>query len=177
MAPFEARGNDAGADLIHLEGGCHVVINGLVESTGGGHGIPNNPPNHCYGPVGNPSRPDKPQNSTACIEVWAGDSLVIGATGEVNADLGLIGSNQGISWIDLFARGDIAINGDGSASRSRCTPMASAGSGADGEEGGIVTVKTTQGSVTASGKALQASSTNDQQLGRRPYHRGGRGRR
>ena len=47
---IRSKGNDAGADLIHLEGGCHVVINGLVESTGGGHGIPNNPPNHCYGP-------------------------------------------------------------------------------------------------------------------------------
>ena len=108
---IRSKGNDAGADLIHLEGGCHVVINGLVESTGGGHGIPTNPPNHCYGPIGNPSRPDKPQNSTACIEVWAGDSLVINATGELNADLGLTGDNDGVSWIDLFARGDIAING------------------------------------------------------------------
>ena len=40
---------------------------------------------------------------------------MIGATGELNADLGLGGDNAGISWIDLFARGDIAINGDSSA--------------------------------------------------------------
>jgi hypothetical protein len=36
---------------------------------------------------------------------------VVSATGEVNADLDRTGSNDGISWIDLFARGDIAING------------------------------------------------------------------
>jgi hypothetical protein len=156
---IRSKGLDAGADLIHLEGGCHVVINGLVESTGGGHAIPNSAPNHCYGPIGNPSRPDKPQNSTACIEVWAGDSLVIGATGELNADLGLSGSNEGISWIDLFARGNIAINGDSLLPFS-VHANGLAGSGGDGEEGGIVTVKTTQGSVTASGKALQASATN-----------------
>jgi parallel beta-helix repeat protein len=155
---IRSKGADAGADLIHLEGGCHVVINGLVASTGGGHGIPNSPPNHCYGPVGNPSRPDKPQNSTACIEVWAGNSLVISPTGELNADIGLSGDNDGVSWIDLFARGDIAINGDSSAPFS-VHANGVGGSGGDGEEGGIVTVKTTEGSVTASGKALQASST------------------
>src|SRR5262249_40740324 len=91
-------GGDPRADLIHLEGGCHVVINGLVESTGGGHGIPNSPANHCYGPVGNPSRPDKPQNSVACIEVWAGDSLTINASGELNADTGSNAGNEGTGW-------------------------------------------------------------------------------
>jgi hypothetical protein len=157
---IRSKGLDAGADLIHLEGGCHVVINGLVESTGGGHAIPNSTVNHCYGPVGNPSRPDKPPNSTACIEVWAGDSLVISATGELNADLGLIGDNTGVSWIDLFARGNIAINGDGSAPFS-VHANGIGGSGGDGEEGGIVTVKSKQGSVTASGKALQASAVTN----------------
>jgi hypothetical protein len=44
---IRSTGLDAGADLIHLEGGCHMVINGTVLSTGGGHGIPNSPPNHC----------------------------------------------------------------------------------------------------------------------------------
>ena len=157
---IRSKGNDAGADLIHLEGGCHVVINGLVESTGGGHGIPTNPPNHCYGPIGNPSRPDKPQNSTACIEVWAGDSLVINATGELNADLGLTGDNDGVSWIDLFARGDIAINGNSSLPFS-VHANGTGGTGGDGEEGGIVRVASKEGSVTASGKALQASSESN----------------
>jgi len=152
-----SKGSDAGADLIHLEGGCNVVIDGLVESTAIGHGIPNSPPNHC-GPLASPPRLDKPANSNACVEVWAGDSLVISATGQVNADLGQLGSNEGISWIDLFARGNISINGDA------VLPFAVhanglGGSGADGEEGGIVTVKSTVGSVTASGLALQATST------------------
>jgi hypothetical protein len=75
-----SKGNDAGADLIHLEGGCNVVIDGLVESTAIGHAIPNSPPNHC-GPLASPPRPDKPAKSNACIEVWAGDSLVISASG------------------------------------------------------------------------------------------------
>ena len=152
-----SKGNDAGADLIHLEGGCNVVIDGLVESTAIGHGIPNSPPNHC-GPLASPPRPDKPANSTACIEVWAGDSLVISATGQVNADLGQLGSNEGISWIDLFARGNISINGDAVLPFS-VHANGLGGSGADGEEGGIITVMSKQGSVTASGLALQATST------------------
>lgn len=154
-----SKGQDAGADLIHLEGGCKVVIDGLVESTAGGHAVPTNPPNHCYGPVGNPSRPDKPQNSTACIEVWAGDSLTINASAELNADLGLNNSsNEGVSWIDLFARGNIVINGDDALPFS-VHANGVGGSGGNGEEGGIVTVKSKQGSVAASGKALQATST------------------
>ena len=35
-----SRGIDPGADLVHLEGGCTVEINGLVESTGIGHAVP-----------------------------------------------------------------------------------------------------------------------------------------
>ncbi len=59
-----SRGRDPGADLVHLEGGCDVIIIGLVESTGVGHGIPKNPPNSCNAAF----RPDKPANSTACVE-------------------------------------------------------------------------------------------------------------
>ena len=85
----ESRGGDAGADLIHIEAGCDVVIDGLVQSTGGGHAVPNAPANHCFGPVlGNPSRPDKDPNSTACIEVWSGGTLTINPTAELNADTG-----------------------------------------------------------------------------------------
>ena len=157
---IRSKGADAGADLLHLEGGCAVVINGLIESTAGGHGVPNSPPNHCYGPIANPSRPDKPQNSTACIEVWAGDSLVISSTGRLNADLGLSGDNDGTSWIDLFARGNITINGLTGNSSVPFSVHANGlgGSGGDGEEGGIIKVVSKQGSVTANGKALQASA-------------------
>src|SRR5262245_21229817 len=148
---IQSKGTDAGADLIHLEGGCQVTVNGLVESTGDGHGVPNSPANHC-------GHPDKPKNSTACIEIWAGDGLLIGATGQLNADLGLLQNNEGISWIDLFARGNITINGPSSTS----SPFAVhanglGGSGGDGEEGGIIAVASKQGKVSASGRALQAS--------------------
>ena len=99
-----SRGKDPGADLVHLEGGCNVLIAGLVESTGVGHGVPGNPPNSCSDVIPFPgsvrrnpaTRPGKPYNSTACVEVWAGDSLVIQqgagleaeANGEINADTG-----------------------------------------------------------------------------------------
>ena len=63
------------------------------------------------------------------------------------------------SWIDLFARGDITINGKSGTAPFSVHANGLGGSGGDGEEGGIVTVKSTQGSVAASGKALQASST------------------
>jgi parallel beta helix pectate lyase-like protein len=148
----QSKGGDPGADLVHLEGGCRVVINGLVESTGDGHVIPNSPPNHCN----SSNRPDKPTNSTGCIEVWAGDSLTINPTAEINADTGSSGGNDGTGWIDLFCRGPITITGPTS------TPFAVhanglGGSGGVGEFGGLVTVKSAAGTVTASGLALQAS--------------------
>ncbi len=151
-----SQGLDPGADLIHLEGGCQVVISGTVTSTGFAHGVPTNPPNHCN----NANRPDKPANSAACIEVWAGDLLLITSTAEINADTGGSGGNASTGWIDLFARGPITIVGPASP------PFAvhangNGGSGGDGEEGGIVTVKSTQGTVTASGRALQATTTKN----------------
>jgi hypothetical protein len=155
-----SKGADPGADLVHLEGGCNVTISGLVQSTGPGHDIPFNPANHCYGPdVNNPSRPDKPANSTACIEVWAGDLLTITGAAEINADTGSTGGNDGTSWIDLFARGNITISGDLN------DPFAvhangKGGSGGAGENGGIVTVKSRDAAVTATGKALQAKATS-----------------
>ena len=32
-----SQGKDSGADLVHLQGGCDVLIEGKVESTGPGH--------------------------------------------------------------------------------------------------------------------------------------------
>src|SRR6185503_5178163 len=62
-----SRGNDPGADLIHLAAGGSVFVFGLVESTGAGHVIPVQPANYCAGL----KRPGKPANATACVEVWA----------------------------------------------------------------------------------------------------------
>lgn len=149
-----SRGQDPGADRVHLEGGCVVKIFGLVESTGPGHGpIPG--ANLCHAP----QRPDKPLNSTACVEVWAGDSLTIVSiapdNGQVNADTGFSGGTSGIGWIDLFARGDITIIGDSLG------PFAvHANQTLTNGHGGRITVKSTEGEVAAAGRAIQANDTN-----------------
>lgn len=150
---LRSQGIDPGADLIHLEGGCQVAITGLVVSTGAGHGTPSNPPNHCNSVI----RPDKPANSTACIEVWAGDGLTITNTAELIADTGGPGGNAGTGWIDLFSRGPILVTGRAAGAFS-VHANGVGGSGGDGEEGGIVTVKSTTSTVTATDRAFQAAA-------------------
>jgi len=158
-----SHGFDPGADLVHLQGGCQVVIDGLIESTGVGHAFPNHPPNHCdnNNGAGGGARPDKPANSTACVEVWAGDSLVVNGTsphnGQVNADTGGTGGSEGTSWIDLFARGDITLMGATAGSPFEVHANGNAGTN---DNGGVVTVKSRDGSVRASGAAVQADATN-----------------
>jgi hypothetical protein len=146
-----SRGKDPGADLVHLEGGCEVVIQGLVESTGPGHA----PSTRLCTP---PTHPDKPSFSTACVEVWAGNSLTINSTGvhkgEVNADTGQSGGATGIGWIDLFARGDINIIGD---SAIPFAVHANGGIGVNTDNGGLVTVKSGEGKVSF--LAIQADAT------------------
>ena len=157
-----SRGKDAGADLVHLAGSCAVKIFGLVESTAiPGQGVPHNPPNRCN----NVTRPDKPTNSTACVEVWAGDSLTIDSilphAGEVNADTGGMGGSGGTSWIDLFARGPITINGDVSGNFA----VHANGLAGTNDNGGDITVKSKGGAVTMGGppsaRALQANATGN----------------
>lgn len=148
-----SKGRDPGADRVHLEGGCDVQIFGLVESTGPGHTVPG--ANLCHGT----ERPDKPANSTACVEVWAGDSLEIDSisphNGEVNADTGMSGGTQGTSWIDLFARGNITITGD------IVNPYAVHANQTLGNgHGGIIHVASRDGKVETSGLAIQANDTS-----------------
>jgi hypothetical protein len=152
-----SRGKDPGADLVRLAGGCDVLVAGLVESTGPGHGVPNNPPNHCAGI----DRPGKPANATACIEIWAGKSLTIDGTGdargEVNADTAMAGGSK-IAWIDLFARGSIVLAGPGSGPYAPSDrPYAvHANEFVSNSRGGIITVKSVQGKVALAGRAVQA---------------------
>jgi hypothetical protein len=168
-----SHGKDPGADLVHLQGGCDVLIEGLVESTGTGHVPPGNPPNSCSNVIPhagstrrNPAtRPGKPFNSTACVEVWAGNSLIIikdsaGNNGEINADTGASpGGSSGTSWIDLFARGDIRVL------NSTATFAVHANGNAGTDDGGVITVKSagtgpaaSPGNVILKGLALQASA-------------------
>jgi hypothetical protein len=149
---ISSSGRDHGADLVHLEGGCDVKILGLVESTGRGHAVPNSPPNSCNSAF----RDDKPAHSTACVEVWAGNLLLIDSTpphsGEINADTA--SGPNGISWIDLFARGNIQIIGDTDL------PFAAHANGTAGtnDAGGPIRVIATEGSVLMSGLALQSDA-------------------
>ncbi len=94
-----SKGADPGADLVHLQG-CVVNIFGLVASTGPGHEPP-------FANLCNANRPGKPADSGACVEIWAGTTLLIDSTGthkgQVNADTALLGGTQGSSWVDLLA--------------------------------------------------------------------------
>lgn len=148
-----SRGRDHGPDLVHLEGGCSVTIFGLVASTGPSHA--GNEANRCKPPF----RPGKPATANACVEVWSGGSLEINSiaphTGEVNADTGQSGGPICCAWIDLFARGDVSIVGESAG------PFAvHANQTVTNGFGGTITVKSTEGKVTASKQAIQASDTN-----------------
>jgi len=152
-----SRGNDPGADLIHLAAGGSVFVFGLVESTGAGHVIPVQPANYCAGL----KRPGKPANATACVEVWAGKDLVIdgsvGNNGEINADTAQNGGHQ-IAWIDLFALGNIAIYGEGVGPYpANAHPYAVHANEFTGNSmGGLIAVKAKLGTVTLAGRAIQA---------------------
>jgi hypothetical protein len=155
-----SRGNDPGADLVHLEAGGNVFVFGLVESTGPGHVVPVQPANYCAGL----KRPDKPANATACVEVWAGKNLVIdgsvGNNGEINADTSQSGGHK-IAWIDLFARGNIAIYGEGVGPYpANAHPYAVHANQFTGNSmGGLIAVKAKTGTVTLTGRAIQADGT------------------
>ena len=151
-----SQGMDPGADLVHVEGGCIVKIFGFVASIGAGHigGA-----NRCQPSAGPPpTHTDKPANSQACIEIWAGNELLIDSNppnaGHLNADTGFSGGSSGTSWIDVFARGPVTINGD------VAVPFAvHANQGVGTGKGGTVTVKSVESSVSLAGLALQASDT------------------
>ena len=148
-------GLDPGADLVHLRGGCDVLIEGLVRSTGVGHGYPRAngiPSNLCQSTVAGSPHFDKPVNSTGCVEVWAG-TIVITSTGEINADTGGAGGSSGTSWIDLFANNGIQV----SAAPGKAAVHANGNAGTN-DNGGVVTVKSTNGSIGLSGLALQANA-------------------
>ena len=155
-----SRGQDPGADLVHLQG-CVVQIFGLVASTGPAHEPP-------FANLCNVNRPGKPANSGACVEIWAGTTLLIDSTGahngEVNADTAQSGGTQGRSWIDVLANGAITING--------ITTAPAAGNGDTNPAfavhanqilqngyGGDVTVISTGSTVTTTGRAIQANAS------------------
>lgn len=149
-----SRGHDNGADLVQLIGGCKVEILGLVESTGtlsGGHAAPTN---HCNDDnvVAHPLIPNQGQYN-ACVQVVSGGTLLIDGPsgGEVHTD-GIQAPNR--SWIDLFAVGDITIDG------SSAFAVHANGAATTNTRGGLITVKSQDGKVTANDLAIQADATS-----------------
>ena len=157
-----SQGRDPGADLVHLQA-CVIQIFGLVASTGPGHqGFGGNLCNA-------PNRPGKPANSSACVEIWAGTTLLIDSTGvhngEVNADTAQSGGISGRSWIDLLANGAITIVGTaapapglGNGDTSPAFAVHANQTLRNGH-GGNVTVISTGSTVTTTGRAIQANAS------------------
>jgi hypothetical protein len=161
-AVVSSKGKDPGADLVHIEGGCAVKIFGKVESTLG-HAVPNTPQNHC-------NLTNRPHDTTiepaACIEIWSGGSLIIsnvgGHNGEINTDTAQTGGHK-IAWVDIFARGDISISGPSSGAALSCNQKSNFAVHSNepcltDSDGGIITVKSTEGKIVTTGRAIQASA-------------------
>jgi uncharacterized repeat protein (TIGR01451 family) len=151
-ATVMSKGQDPGADLVHLQAGCEVLVQGLVASTGPGHW--KHPANQCS----SPNRPDKPKNASACVEVWSGATLTVDATtghfGQISADTAQSGGVNCCGWVDLFAQGDITIKGNTTG-----VFAVHANEFMTNAFGGIITIKSTGGNVSASGLAIQANTT------------------
>ncbi len=171
-----SRGQDPGADLVHLEA-CEVLIQGVVRSfaPGAGHVIPTGG-NRC-----NDDTTAHPTNGaagfTGCVEIWA-KNVTIDNTGTHNGEVHTDGiRNPMRGWVDVFAQKDVSILGDPTtpypttfdANAFVYTPPyavhANACPASDGQApcsnsfGGLITVKSLDGKVAASGRALQATAT------------------
>jgi hypothetical protein len=157
-----SQGLDPGADLVHLQA-CVVKIFGLVASIGPGH-------EEFAGNLCNINRPGKPLKSTACVEIWAGTTLLIDSTGthkgEVNADTATGGGTQGSSWIEVLANGAITIRGSATApnpalGNNDTNPAYAvhANQFLQNGHGGDITVISKDSTVTMFGRALQANAS------------------
>jgi hypothetical protein len=170
-----SKGQDPGADLVHLKG-CTVVIDGVVQSTapGAGHVIPADG-NLCNAdttthPVGTPLRPE---GYTACVRI-IGQTVTIDATyphnGQVNVD-GIRAPMGG--WIDVFATSDIHIIGDTppvtnptgrfplwAIEADACPGGATGSPPCSNSFGGTITIKSTGGKVETDGQAVQQANAS-----------------
>ena len=159
---------------MHLQG-CVVQILGLVASTGPAHEPP-------FANVCNVNRPGKPAESGACVEIWAGTTLLIDSTGthkgEVNADIGTSGGTQGIAWINILANGAITIRGNATApvlplvNNNDTNPAYAVHANQFvGGHGGDITVISKGSTVTMFGRAIQANASTTSNGGAGREHR------
>lgn len=148
-----SRGLDS-ADRVHVESGIDTTIRGLVESRSGTVFVANS----CTGAT----RPGKPAQAAACVEIWVGGALTIDNSTRsetaVFAQTGAFGTTSDFlccGWIDLFANGDISITGTPTLDlRTPFAVNALQFSTNGASFGGTVTVKSVKGKVSARGHAI-----------------------
>ena len=170
-----SKGQDPGADLVHLEG-CDVFVYGVVRSysPGAGHAIPTNG-NRCNDDtIAHP--PSGADGFTGCVEIW-GKNITIDNTGTHNGEVHTDGiRNPMRGWVDVIAESLVEIKGDPTtpyptdfdANAFVYTPPyavhANACPASDGQApcsnsfGGLITVLSQNGKVLSSGRALQANA-------------------
>jgi len=155
---ISSKGQDPGADLVHLKG-CTVTIYGIVQSTTiAGHANPNSPANHCNtDPTAHPL--GAASAFTACVRIL-GQDITIDTSGAHNGNVNVDGErapNRG--WIDIFATHDVTILTD-TGSPWAVSADACASGPCSNSFGGVVTIKAIGGKVATSGQnAVKANAT------------------
>ncbi len=158
-----------GADRIHLESGCDTLIQGEVRSEGGiaypGLLLNETLPNKCVEGARTNKATSFPTGyvppawqPTACLEIWSGAKITVlsKSAGALFAESGNAASGQNglcCSWIDVFATSDIAVQGP-------ALPFyaLNARQYASHAPAGLVTVKSVNGKVTATGGGFITAS-------------------
>src|SRR5262249_14150604 len=94
-------------------------------------------------------------------EVWAHGNLTV--SGHIAADVGQSGGTSGSSWVDLFANGDINILEPTVNIRDPAASYAVQANGGliTNDTGGVVTIKSINGSVHTTGDAVSANSLGE----------------
>src|SRR6266540_2841326 len=162
-----------GAELVHLESGCDTLIQGEVRSEGGitypGLLLGESLPNKCVAdgrtnkatsfPTGFVPSAWQP---TGCIKIWSGGTITIQSksSGALIAESGNAAAGQNglcCTWIDVFARSDIAVTGPGPVGSPSFYAL-NARQYASHAPAGLVTVKSINGKVTATGGGFITAS-------------------
>jgi uncharacterized protein (DUF983 family) len=156
---ISSKGQDPGADLVHLKG-CAVTIFGIVQSTTiAGHVLPNQPANRCnQDTTAHP--PGAASGFSACVRIL-GQDVTIDATGTHNGNVnvdGVRGPARG--WIDVFATKDVTIVGAPTPAPAAVSANACSSGPCSNSFGGVVTITAIGGKVDTSGQAVvQANAT------------------
>ena len=103
-------GKDPGADLVHLQGGCDVLIQGKVESTGPGHVRP--PANRCHAPERDRQAGQRVRMRRGMERRDPHGRQHRRPEGRDQRRHRAVGRRHLLRVVDLFALGDVQIKGD-----------------------------------------------------------------